>query len=258
MNLFLVYGIRGRYLSTEASLRQIRERITDIRQKRIPGFPLLGEFIERRVADSIRDITYMSQRYDYLRERMHDAYNRVRTQLNSIQTTQMVEFLKTSAEFSGEVTTILKATQKLQETMGKWTEQHLSIAEDTKRINQNVLQLTQLYVKIADDTKKIDDRMLESVSRQAKLGVLADVFALVAGTYYGYSLLNDVADDVKSLWWGWRFGIAFVIGLLLALLVTMWRRYVGTSDRGGANSQAGTTVTSLSTSDRDIPGENNG
>jgi uncharacterized membrane-anchored protein len=99
MNLFLLYGIRGRFLSTEASLGQIRERIRDIRQTRISGFPVIGEFIERRVADAIRDTTYMSQRYDYLRERIQDAYNRVRTQLNSIQTENMVRFSENTARF---------------------------------------------------------------------------------------------------------------------------------------------------------------
>jgi hypothetical protein len=56
--------------------------------------------------------------------------------------------------------------------------------------------------------------------------VLADIFALVAGTYYGYALLNDLADSLKSLPWYERFATVLAIAASFAAIITVTRRLI--------------------------------
>lgn len=89
LNSFVIYGVRGKHLSARDFLRQIVERTRDIRQERIAGYPMLGDFLERRVAHIVRDIARMDELHAHLRQRVRDAYERVRTRLNSIETSRM-------------------------------------------------------------------------------------------------------------------------------------------------------------------------
>jgi hypothetical protein len=114
MNLFVTYGIRGRYLSARTALDQLRERTTDIRQDRISGFPMLSDFLERRVVEGVRDIERMADRFDYLRERAQDAYNSVRTKLDYIQTARLSKFTSDSVTVISDLRKTAEASNKLQ------------------------------------------------------------------------------------------------------------------------------------------------
>ena len=205
MNLFLVYGIRGRYLSSRASLEVIEQRIHDTRQERISGFPMLGEFLERRVADAIKDITYMSERYDYLRERIQDAYNRVRTQLNSIQTQSIVEFLANVEGFTEGAVKTMEATRDLQ----------VVIQDNMKE-----------QVAISGQIKVIEEQLAESVIKQQSLGIVADIFTVVAGTYYGTSLAYYVWKSLVDQPWYTKLVIVLGISLALSIIINLMRQIV--------------------------------
>jgi hypothetical protein len=74
----------------------------------------------------------------------------------------------------------------------------------------------------------------------------------------GYALINDISDQMKSLHWGLRLGIAFVIGLLLSVLVTTLRRRIENSRRKSASALAEIAEALLPTGEPDIPGVNDG
>jgi uncharacterized membrane-anchored protein len=88
MNRFVTYGVRGRHLSVRAYFDRIRAIDRDIRQSRISGFPMLADFLERRVARAVNDIARMSELHNDLRRRIQDEYNRCRTKFNRIETDQ--------------------------------------------------------------------------------------------------------------------------------------------------------------------------
>jgi hypothetical protein len=119
MNSFIIYGVRGKFLSANAYLAQIGERSRDIRQERIMGFPMLSDFLERRVASLVREVARMDEHHEDLRRRVRDAFERVRTRLNSIETSRISIFLARSINLTEDMR---KASQALAAAAGPQAE----------------------------------------------------------------------------------------------------------------------------------------
>ena len=81
-NRFFTYGVEGKWQSEKDHFEMIRERITDLRQERIPGFPTLRDFVERRVVHGVREVERMASQYRTLNQRVQNRYNDVRTGIN--------------------------------------------------------------------------------------------------------------------------------------------------------------------------------
>jgi uncharacterized membrane-anchored protein len=91
LNAFFTYGIAGKWSSTSAYYDQILERCEDLREQRIPGYPQLSEFVKRRLKHSIRYIERMHMHYTTVGRRTTDLLDRVRTELNALQTTSLMD-----------------------------------------------------------------------------------------------------------------------------------------------------------------------
>jgi len=61
------------------------------REQRIPGYPQLTDFVQRRLKHSIRYMERMHIHYSTVGQRITELLDRVRAQLNSLQTEKMVE-----------------------------------------------------------------------------------------------------------------------------------------------------------------------
>src|SRR5262249_17002079 len=131
MNLFVTYGVRGRMLSGRAFFEQIRERTNDIRQTRIAGYPRLGDYLERRVAQGIRDVERVAERYDYLRGRVQAYYNGARTKVNSSETSGVEGFVE-----GMDVT-----MKKMNETVG--------VLDQTTKIATDILLVTEVLIALS-------------------------------------------------------------------------------------------------------------
>jgi uncharacterized membrane-anchored protein len=90
LNAFFTYGIAGKWSSSNAYFEQILERCEDVREERIPGYPELTEFVQRRLRHSIRYIERMHIHYVTVGQRTSELLDRVRTELNSLQTRNML------------------------------------------------------------------------------------------------------------------------------------------------------------------------
>jgi hypothetical protein len=106
MNLFVTYGVRGRHLSVRAYFERIIAIDRDIRQSRITGFPMLADFLGRRISRSVNDIARMSELHNDLRRRIQDEYNRCRTKFNMIETLQVERSNTTTRRLTAVLVTL--------------------------------------------------------------------------------------------------------------------------------------------------------
>ena len=248
MNSLLVYGIRGRYLSANAYLSQIRERTDDIREERIWGFPVLSDFLERRVASAVRDIERMAERYDYLRSRVRDSYSRIRTSLNALETSRISGFLEASMGLIDQLRETADESRKLQQDFVEVTREHVAISQRMSATaeHQNTLSESLITVanaqnensarlatsaekqntitshinEVAERAQEIEGNVAKSLERQLAITSAADVLVYVAGTYYVYSLIEHVGIDLNEL--GWQGKSIVLVGIVAAIKLGRW------------------------------------
>jgi uncharacterized membrane-anchored protein len=89
INGFFTYGIAGRCASTNAYYEQILERCEDLREDRLPGYPLIADFVKRRLKHSIRYVERLDVLSASMGQRVSELLDRVRTNLEALQTLAM-------------------------------------------------------------------------------------------------------------------------------------------------------------------------
>jgi uncharacterized membrane-anchored protein len=86
LNNFFTYGISGKGASTAAYYEQILERCEDLREQRIPGYPIIADFVKRRIKHSVRYVERLHALNSTLSHRTTELLDRVRTSLEELQT----------------------------------------------------------------------------------------------------------------------------------------------------------------------------
>jgi len=111
MNSFLTYGIVGRRMSAASYVEQIRERCADVREERLRNYPMLIDFLERRLMHSVRNYDRMEMHYNAVTHRINALMDMIRTRLNAVQTHEMSDNI---GEMARTARTMTVASENLQ------------------------------------------------------------------------------------------------------------------------------------------------
>jgi uncharacterized membrane-anchored protein len=113
MNAFLTYGIAGRWSASLTYFERIDERSDDLREERIVGYALLFDFVRRRLANAKREIERMSIHHATVSSRVGDLLDKIRTQLNVLQTENVGSQTTNVAYSLNQLVTLQRAAEAL-------------------------------------------------------------------------------------------------------------------------------------------------
>jgi uncharacterized membrane-anchored protein len=107
MNSLLTYGMVGKWFSSKAYIDQIHERCKDINEIRLSHYASLGDYVVRRLDHSIRYVERMNALQQAVSDKITHLMERVRTQLDTLQTQNILETLGAA---KNTITSIEKTT----------------------------------------------------------------------------------------------------------------------------------------------------
>jgi hypothetical protein len=156
-NKFITEGVSGRNSAAQSDWEMVGKQVVDIRETRLPGHALLGEFLERGVAVSMLELSQTTARYENLVSRISSHLSTIRTLLAHARSASLAKVLNASVD-------VLKGSQ-----------------------DQYKLQTTLL-----EQTNKLLEATRAHSDEQTALLRAADLLVWLGGTYYFWSLTKDV------------------------------------------------------------------
>ena len=190
--MFLTEGVSGRRLMAEADWARVIKQLGDIRERRIPGYTKLGDFLQRGLAISVSEIVRVATRYENLRNRVRDHLSRIRTELAGRQTQRIVELMTSYENLS------IKSADCLTE------------------LRENNIRTNQILMEVRYQSWK-----------QTQFLRNADVLLLLGGTYYVRGLLDKWIDGMgiktDKGFMGFTVEVILVFGIFGLLATVRWK-----------------------------------
>lgn len=182
-NIFITEGVLGRKRAIEAGWENIKRQVSDVREGRIGGYAMLGDFLERGLALSILDVGRVADRYDNLLTRIRDHLSTIRTDLTATHALKITETMKS----------------------------YLRIALDTENLTTKLTTQTANLISQTNETIKLTGVLEKQAREHTKLLTGADLLVWVGSTYYITGLLDDLLFKPFGDWTGnWHLGVRLI------------------------------------------------